>query len=290
MADSTPLGGLLDRAAQILELVDEPAFTLLGSFPATPAGHVAFLEFVRDEVRYAADAKRQQLEREYPNATIESMVGGIKWAEGSKRVSALADLPADTVEQVARVFRWELTPGTVEQIDELLTPVVRALREAWENRDTPSGAGESSERDFNRNLRAATLAANAAAPASRATRPPDTKVAKSDGDTSTPTKGKRSTERGEGRAKLIAALTKHHKYADGSCLNLEPVGNNELARLAEVSQSTASAFFSKHFHGHAKYRATCCDPTRLVAALKLLNQEFSPHLLLGAKPSGEDEQ
>src|SRR5262249_18814112 len=38
---------------------------------------------------------------------------------------------------------------------------------------------------------------------------------------------KRSTERGEGRAKLIAALTKHHQYADGGCLNLEPIGNNE---------------------------------------------------------------
>jgi hypothetical protein len=44
--------------------------------------------------------------------------------------------------------------------------------------------------------------------------------------------------RGEAEAKLIAALTKHHQYADGSCLNLEPVGNNELARIAEVSEST----------------------------------------------------
>ena len=77
-------------------------------------------------------------------------------------------------------------------------------------------------------------------------------------------RAKRSTERGEGRAKLIAALTKHHKYADGSCLNLDPIGNNELARLAGVSESTASAFFNKEFDGHTKYRAVCTDATRLV--------------------------
>ena len=97
---------------------------------------------------------------------------------------------------------------------------------------------------------------------------------------------KRSTERGEGRAKLISALTKHHKYADGGCLNLEPIGNNALARLAKVSESTASAFFNKEFDGHTKYRAVCRDATRLVPALKLLNQEFPAHILFGRAPPG----
>lgn len=106
---------------------------------------------------------------------------------------------------------------------------------------------------------------------------------------SSPKKGKRSTERGEGQAKLIAGLTKHHEYADGSCLNLEPVGNNELARLAKVSESTASAFFKKRFGGRTKYRAICSDASRLIAAIKLLNQEFSPHHLLGAKPASDRE-
>ena len=106
----------------------------------------------------------------------------------------------------------------------------------------------------------------------------------------TPTKAKRSTVQGEGQAKLIAALTKHHKYADGSCLNQEPVGNNELARDAEVYKSTASAFFKKEFGGHMKYRTMCSDTTSLIYALKLLNQEFSPHCLYGAKPPGEDER
>jgi hypothetical protein len=107
-------------------------------------------------------------------------------------------------------------------------------------------------------------------------------------------KPKRSTERAEGRAKLIAALTKHHQYADGGCLNLEPIGNNELAKAAGVSASTASAFFSDKFQGHTKYKALCRDASTLVAALKLLNNEFAPYLLLGdassdlAAPKKED--
>ena len=103
------------------------------------------------------------------------------------------------------------------------------------------------------------------------------------------TKTKRSTEKGEARAKLIAALTAHHQYAGGSCMNLEPVGNNELARLAGVSKSAASAFFNKQFGGHTKYRAACSDAPRLIAALKLLNQEFAPRHLYGTKPPGEAE-
>ena len=107
---------------------------------------------------------------------------------------------------------------------------------------------------------------------------------------SKPNKLKRSTVRGEGRDKLISALTKHHKYADGSCLNLEPVGNNKLAQLVKVSPSTASAFFKQEFGGHVKYRAMCTDESRLITALKLLNQEFSPDLLYGAVPPGERDR
>lgn len=104
---------------------------------------------------------------------------------------------------------------------------------------------------------------------------------------------KRSTKRGDGDAKLVAALTNHHQYADGGCLNQENIGNNELARLADVSESTASAFFNKRFKGHAKYRAVCRDKQLLISALKLLNQDYSPWLLFeGALPSeadGDDE-
>ena len=65
------------------------------------------------------------------------------------------------------------------------------------------------------------------------TRPLPQPVPPAAGTPPAPKKGKRSTRRGEAAIKLIAALTKHHKYAKGSCLNLEPVGNNELARQAD---------------------------------------------------------
>jgi hypothetical protein len=106
----------------------------------------------------------------------------------------------------------------------------------------------------------------------------------------TETNAKRSTERGEGRAKVIAALTKHHQYADGSCLNLEPIGNNEVAKVAGVSASTASTFFNEKFDGHTKYKALCRDTGKLIAALKLLNNEFAPHDLYGRRPAGEDDR
>jgi hypothetical protein len=96
---------------------------------------------------------------------------------------------------------------------------------------------------------------------------------------------KRNTERGDVRCKLIAALTKHHQYADGSCLNQEPIGNNKLAKAVKVSASTASAFFDEQFEGHENYKALCRDKGKLIAALKLLNDEFAPYHLLGAASS-----
>jgi hypothetical protein len=102
-------------------------------------------------------------------------------------------------------------------------------------------------------------------------------------EVSRPRKPKRSSIKGEGRLKLIAALTKHHRYAEGGCLNMEPIGNNALARLADVAKRTASAFFSQKFHGHTKYRALCADKHLLVAALKALNGEFQPHEFLDAR-------
>lgn len=103
-------------------------------------------------------------------------------------------------------------------------------------------------------------------------------------------KSKRSTERGEARTKLIPALSLHHKYEDGSCMNVEPIGVNDLAKLADVAPSTTTAFFKKEFRGHEKYKTMCSDVSSLITALKLLNQEYSPHHLSGAKPPGEGER
>jgi hypothetical protein len=108
-----------------------------------------------------------------------------------------------------------------------------------------------------------------------------------EGTHSKQTRAKRSTEKGEGDAKLIPALTAHHKYAKDSVLNLDPIGCNELARLARVSPSTASGFFEKQFGGYAKYRLKCRDEAMLIPALKLLNREYAPLFLYGDAPPGE---
>lgn len=95
---------------------------------------------------------------------------------------------------------------------------------------------------------------------------------------------KQSTVKGEAQVKLIAALTQHHGYENGSCAVFEPIPSNELARQAKVSKSTASEFFKKEFHGHQAYKNACMNTTRLVSMLKALNNEFRPHNFLGRIP------
>jgi len=108
----------------------------------------------------------------------------------------------------------------------------------------------------------------------------------------TGTASKRSTVKGEARAKIIAALTEHHKYQDGGCPNLEPIGVRELARKADVAGSSVTDFFNSEFNngdkgGHKKYIRVCQKPSDLAASLKLLNGEISPHHLFGRNPPGE---
>jgi hypothetical protein len=105
------------------------------------------------------------------------------------------------------------------------------------------------------------------------------------------TKPKRSTEKGEARVKIIPALTKHHQYADGGCLNTEPIGVRELARKADVSADSVTQFFKKEFGeekgAHTRYKASCRDAALLGAWLKLLNEDYSPHPLFASNPPGE---
>jgi hypothetical protein len=187
----------------------------------------------------------------------------------------------------------ELTPRELALLEAHLKQAIDIAAVQRERRAHPTQESETWNchsklkliRDFNRNLQA--LAGQAVAGITDSESPPSDRKPKGDAPTR---KQKRSTEKGEGRAKLKAALTKYHKYADDGCLNLEPVGNNELARLAGVDQATASAFFKQQFKGHSKYKATCADASQLTAALKLLNGEFSPHHLYGANPPNEDER
>ncbi|HEV3255440.1 MAG TPA: hypothetical protein VG013_01045 [Gemmataceae bacterium] len=107
------------------------------------------------------------------------------------------------------------------------------------------------------------------------------------------TRQKRSTKQGDARNKLIAALTQNHMLTDGQW-NLEPVGNNELARRADVAPSTAKAFFDKTFggpdreDGHGKYQVMCRkNPARVRSIIKGLNGEFPADDLFGRTPPGE---
>jgi len=102
---------------------------------------------------------------------------------------------------------------------------------------------------------------------------------------------KPKTGRTDGELRLIAALTKHHKYSDGSLLNQDPIGNNALAKQAHVSHSTASKFFRDIFTGHASYQRVCMDKHDLINSLILLNNEFAPwRLLNGYQPSESLDQ
>ena len=85
---------------------------------------------------------------------------------------------------------------------------------------------------------------------------------------------------------MIGAITKHHQYSDGGCLNCEPIGNeSELARLADVDKATTSAFFGKkQFGGHRTIQDGSHDTGKLVAALKLLNGEIFANPSVRRKP------
>jgi hypothetical protein len=98
-------------------------------------------------------------------------------------------------------------------------------------------------------------------------------------------KSKRSTIRGEARAKISAALTLHHRYADGNCLNENPISVSKLAKTSQVGKGSVSRFFTKEFGGHSKYRNVYCRDLRfLTAALKKLNGEYTVDQLFGGSP------
>ena len=106
-------------------------------------------------------------------------------------------------------------------------------------------------------------------------------------------KSKRGAGRGgrdsDSKTKLVAALSKHHKYSsrDGG-LNTTPVKVRELAEKANTVPSTASAFFKREFEGYKAYVRRCNDEAGLSAALKLLNGDFTPAILAKAATKLKD--
>jgi hypothetical protein len=127
--------------------------------------------------------------------------------------------PEDSVVADRRVMIAGLIVQLSEFLDELIASV-SALSETQPSDEKPDGEAS---------------AENEAVPANPVAQQSDTATSKSGGDTSVPTKSKRSTEKGEAQTKLIAALTKHHQYADGGCLNFEPTGNR-IDRTASANR------------------------------------------------------
>lgn len=122
----------LDEAPGVIEPKQE--FTSIDRFPVTASGHIVFLESVRDEVHGAAEVKRLQIAKEYPNATIEHMVDGVgcRKEEARARLAELSDITEVARAGVSDVLNREWTIGTVEQIDEDLTSAVLLLRHSYE--------------------------------------------------------------------------------------------------------------------------------------------------------------
>jgi hypothetical protein len=114
-----------------------------------------------------------------------------------------------------------------------------------------------------------------------------------------PTKRKRKTGRGEARPKLKSALIKHHNYAEGGCLNFEPIGPTDLGKLAGVAKATASDFFTDQFAdkndlktGYEHYKILCNNKQALITTLKVWNGDFSPSCFrpLDSRVTGERDE
>jgi len=107
---------------------------------------------------------------------------------------------------------------------------------------------------------------------------------------------KKSTQPGEAREKLIAALTLHHRYADGGILNSEPISNRALASKAGVAVSSVTNFMNWAFDkgqkgGRNRYLAACRDCARLSAHLRRLNGEMPDyHLPIDANQVASDDE
>jgi len=108
---------------------------------------------------------------------------------------------------------------------------------------------------------------------------------------------KKTTSKGDAQIKIIGALSSHHQFDGDECLNLEPIGNNELARLGEVSQSSASLFFQKQFasgdstsgEGLRKYRGACRSSYTLSLEIKRIRDELIPTELWNSLPVDHED-
>lgn len=131
-----------DPFAFVDDVALSKSFTLLDRFPATPEGHLEFLQFVGNELCLAADAKRQQVARGYSNDTLASMVRGIKWSEARARAKALTTAYPEPASRLADVLALDLSVATVAELDEQYGPAISALWKAIHKPAKPATPAE----------------------------------------------------------------------------------------------------------------------------------------------------
>jgi hypothetical protein len=98
-----------------------------------------------------------------------------------------------------------------------------------------------------------------------------------------------STTKGGARERIIAAFTLHHQYADGGCLNWEPIDARELQRKAGLTSATSvSRFFKDEFLSHDSYKRACVKNQQgVLTVLMKLNNELPTSRLFARTPPGE---
>jgi hypothetical protein len=90
--------------------------------------------------------------------------------------------------------------------------------------------------------------------------------------------------KGDADAKLRAALTKYHGYSNAAVTKTDPIGGNELGRLAgNVSKGSVTNFWKRHFgeDGIKAYRRACLfdGGSGLRKKLQILNGDYSARKL-----------
>ncbi|QDT39233.1 hypothetical protein [Stratiformator vulcanicus] len=96
---------------------------------------------------------------------------------------------------------------------------------------------------------------------------------------STKRRGRPSKGESDKETLIIAALSRHHGYDNGSLLNDEPIAVKSFADLPQndFSAASLSRFFEKHFSGYKGYKAQCVNG-KLAMTLSLLNRELPSRL------------
>lgn len=108
-------------------------------------------------------------------------------------------------------------------------------------------------------------------------------------------KGSRKPADGGNLDRIIAALTKHHRYSNGICENYDPIGARALAEQAGLGRKNAGRvtefFQASLWQRHKTYVQACNrrDP-KVAFWLTTLNRETPDWNTYGGEPPGESSE